>query len=132
MSAFTCPHCKQQIDIAESDAGQVVQCTLCNGELRVPGTASGPVRSTPDSTVPPPPAGYGQSQQNAPAGQSSKSPTTCLVVGAVVAVVAVLMIFVMGILAAIMLPAIAQVRRCPAFFGSCSSLRQEDLEHADE
>ncbi len=47
-----CPHCKRRLEIADEQAGQVVNCGNCGGQMQVPATSPG-AGATPAPNAPP-------------------------------------------------------------------------------
>ncbi|HOD48420.1 MAG TPA: hypothetical protein PKJ78_00200, partial [Candidatus Hydrogenedentes bacterium] len=78
-----------------------------------------PPPSTPTPPSPPPPQYYRPMQP-----QRRSDSNTCLIVGVILGAVAVFMIFVMGILAAILLPALARAREAARRASCQNNLKQ--------
>ena len=95
--------CGHQMSVAQEDAGRTVQCPSCGANIAV---VAGPV-------APPllPVA--------APAGSSGSGLSGCAIAGIILAAMIPVMLIIVGILAAILLPALARARVAPVPFVCC-------------
>ncbi len=117
MMDFTCPHCQKPFRVAEENAGQTVACPLCNGTVSIPSQAA----------PPPLPGGTAGPVTTAPPQRTGSGATGCVIAAIVLPVVAIFLIAVMGILAAIMLPALARAREAARRSSCQNNLKQMGL-----
>jgi hypothetical protein len=99
---FTCPHCGQQMEVADQYAGQTGPCSACGQTITIPG---GP--------LPPMKPAYDRS-----AGGGGAS------IGIILAVVLVGVLFCGGILAALLIPAVGAAREAARRAQSMNNMRQ--------
>ncbi|MFO0872123.1 MAG: DUF1559 domain-containing protein [Pirellulales bacterium] len=122
--SFKCPHCGQQMNVADQYAGQSGPCAKCGGRIVIPGEPRGVPQFAPQAPTYPP-AGHSQPQPTygaPPAAARSGSPL--LVIFAVLGGVALL---VCGGLVALLLPAVSAARQAASRARSANNMRQIGL-----
>ncbi len=50
---FTCPHCRQQLDVPEQLLGPTVACPSCGGQMALPKPVDTPIPQQPSPKIPP-------------------------------------------------------------------------------
>lgn len=131
MSDLLCPHCQQVLDAAALSQGEGGTCPRCGGAISVNVSASPPMPEFGAAVPPLPPrvATVPPRVGAAPPKKKDDGGVKCLIIGLVLAGVSVMMIFVMGILAAIMLPALARAREAARQASCSNNLKQFGLVH---
>ncbi|MFO0872124.1 MAG: DUF1559 domain-containing protein [Pirellulales bacterium] len=121
--SFTCPHCGQQMNVADQYAGQSGPCAKCGGRIVIPGEPRGMPQFAPQTPAAPayPPAGYPQPQPTYGAPPpAARSGSPLLVIFAVLGGVALLVCI--G-LVALLLPAISAARQAASRVHSANNMK---------
>jgi type II secretory pathway pseudopilin PulG len=108
--AYSCPHCGKQFTVADQFAGQSGPCAACGKPITIPLAAAGPMAM--------PPPGYYQPQPSGGGGAS---------LAVIIIAIAVVPLVIIGILAALLVPAVGAARGAARRAQSMNNMKQLTL-----
>ncbi len=119
MPQIHCPVCRHAIELVDQQQQSAGACPQCHTQVSVPAGVQMPPLPPPLPAASPIPAAQ-------PPSRSAPS-LTCLVLAVAIPVVAIMLVFVIGIMAAILLPALARARESARRASCQNNLKQMGL-----